>query len=94
MDELDQLLDIVTTGVADIKRIYADAGRSPPRLEEPYGGPDELEKTLAPATTLVVSAAKQLIATLHNPTLYVADSFQGVSSIRWTGYMHVHNLKK
>jgi hypothetical protein len=64
MEALDQLLNIINLGVADIKRSYVSANCVFPSLDEPYDGPDELENTIASATTLVVSAALQLVATV------------------------------
>jgi hypothetical protein len=78
MDALDQLLHIITTGVADIKQAYAAAGRSPPSLDDLYQGPDALELALAPATALVVAASQQLVATLRLPTEALADVGSGV----------------
>jgi hypothetical protein len=83
MDALDQLLQIVNNGVADIKRAYAAAGRNIPSLNEPYGGPDGLEKTVAPTTALVVAAAQQLVATLQSPREYVSDMSYGVGGLLW-----------
>jgi hypothetical protein len=68
MDALDQLLEIINNGVAEIKRVYASADRSMPSLDEPYDGPDELERATVAASTLVAAAAQQLIATLRLPS--------------------------
>jgi hypothetical protein len=81
MDALDQLLEIIQNGVADIKRAYAAASRDLPNLNEPYDGPHELEKTVAPTTALVVAAAQQLVATLQPPGQYLYDIAYGVSSM-------------
>jgi hypothetical protein len=78
MDSLDQLLHIITAGVAEIKSAYAAAGRSPPSLDDLYRGPGELELALAPASTLVVAASQQLIATLRLPPEALLDVSSGV----------------
>jgi hypothetical protein len=77
-EELDQLLDIIVNGVADIKRSYASANRPIPKLSELYAGPDDLERVIAPATGVVVAAALQLVATLRLPTESVLDMSMGV----------------
>jgi hypothetical protein len=79
MDALDQLLEIIQNGVADIKRAYAAASHDLPNLNEPYDGPHELEKTVSPTTALVVAAAQQLVATLQPPGQYLYDIAYGVS---------------
>jgi hypothetical protein len=74
MEALDRLLDIITTGITDIKRAYISAGHPFPSMDEPYGGPNPLEMVTAPTTTLVVAAAQQLIAAVRMPTQTLAEA--------------------
>jgi hypothetical protein len=74
MEALDRLLEIITTGVADIKHAYTTAGRAFPSLDEPYSGSDALEMMTAATTTLVVAAAQQLIAAVRMPSQTLAEA--------------------
>jgi hypothetical protein len=78
MDALDQLLGIITDGVADIKRVYVSANRPFPSLDEPYWRPDALDEKISTARTLIVAAAQQLIAMVQLPAESVSDEALGV----------------
>jgi hypothetical protein len=78
MDTLDQLLGIITDGVADIKRVYVSADRPFPSLDEPYWQPDALDEQISTARTLIVAAAQQLIAMVRLPAESVSDEALGV----------------
>jgi hypothetical protein len=78
MESLQQLLQIINSGVADITRTYADAGRPFPSLDAPYGGPDALEQAAAPHVALVVAAAQQLIASVQLPAVSVSEVAYGM----------------
>jgi hypothetical protein len=75
---IDQLVGIITSGVADIKRTHATAGGVPaPNLDEPYTESTVEQKT-AVQTTLVIAAASQLIRTLQKPASVVKEIVMGV----------------
>jgi hypothetical protein len=78
MDTLDQLLGIISDGVADIKRVYVSADRPFPSLDEPYWQPDAFDEKISTARTLIVAAAQQLIAMVRLPAESVSDEALGV----------------
>jgi hypothetical protein len=75
---LDQLVSIISSGVADIKRTYAAAGVAGPSLDQPWTA-NAVEQETMVQTTLVVAAASQLIRTLQPPGSIVIESMMGVS---------------
>jgi hypothetical protein len=75
---LDQLVDLISSGVADIKRTYAAAGVAGPSLDKPWTA-NTVEQETAVQTTLLVAAASQLIRTLQPPGSIVIESMMGVS---------------
>jgi hypothetical protein len=75
---LDQLVSIITSGVADIKRTYAAAGVAGPSLDKPWTA-NAVEQETAVQTALVAAAASQLIRTLQPPGSTVVEIMTGVS---------------
>jgi hypothetical protein len=75
---LDQLVDLITAGVADIKRSYKDAGIPAPRLNEPWA-PTPIDHQVEAQALLVSAAATQLAATLRAPHHLLWESTWGVS---------------
>jgi hypothetical protein len=69
MDSVKALLNIINSGVADIESIYSKEGTALPSLDDPYTGPSGAAVKSAEATSNVISAALQLIATLRDPAL-------------------------
>jgi hypothetical protein len=79
MDALDALLNIITSGISDIKAAYAAEGVSLPSLDEPYA-PSSAELKSTVAAGLVVSAALQLIATIRPAPMTALSTALGVCS--------------
>lgn len=77
LDSLDQLLAIMTSGVASIKEAYARADAPLPDLNEPYIY-HPVEESVASTTMLVVAAAAQLISTLRNPGQLIIENSYAV----------------
>jgi hypothetical protein len=75
---LDQLVNIITSGVADIKHAYVAASAAAPSLDEPWA-PTTIEQETSTQVTLVTSAAFQLLSTLRNPNTAVWEATSGVS---------------
>jgi hypothetical protein len=77
---LDQLVDIITSGVASIKRAYTDAGIAAPCLDEPWK-PTPVDQQTESQALIVASAAAQLVATLRTPNQLLFEAVYGVSSV-------------
>jgi hypothetical protein len=84
-DTLDQLLAIITSGVANIKKAYAKADVPIPNLNDLYT-PDSVEESVSSTTMLVVAAATQLISTLRNPGQLVTEHSYAVSQTHTSIY--------
>jgi hypothetical protein len=81
---LDQLVDIITSGVTEIKRAYMNAGIAAPRLDEPWA-PTPVDEEINTPALLVSSAATQLVALLRDPHQLLFEAVWGVSaSVRYT----------
>jgi hypothetical protein len=74
---LDQLVDIITTGVADLKRAYNAAGASAPSIDQPWT-PTTIEEETSAQVTMVAAAAFQLSSTLRNPNTIMWEATSGV----------------
>jgi hypothetical protein len=76
---LDQLVNIITAGVTDIKRAYFEAGVAAPRLDEPWM-PTSIDEQVEVQALLVAFAATQLVATLRSPNQLMFETVWGVSN--------------
>jgi hypothetical protein len=61
---LDQLVDMITSGVANIKRAYVAADATPPNLDEPWV-PLPIEQETAARANLVSAAAFQVVNSFY-----------------------------
>jgi hypothetical protein len=75
--KLDQLVDIITAGVAEIKRAYTAADLPAPCLDEPWR-PTPIDQQTDVHALLVSSAAAQLVATLRTPGQLLYETMYGV----------------
>jgi hypothetical protein len=73
MESIDALVNIITSGVSELKGIYSDEALAYPSLDDPYK-PSSAEAKTTKTTETIVSAALQLIATVRSPALAVLSS--------------------
>lgn len=74
---LDELVNIITSGVASIKCAYVAAGATAPNIDKPWTASDIEQETSALAV-LVSAAAFQLASTLRNPNTVMWEATSGV----------------
>jgi hypothetical protein len=82
---LDQLVNIIASSVADIKRAYTTAGVAAPRLDELWK-PAPIDHEVEVQTLLVSSAAAQLVATPRTPNQLLFETVTRVRDALQTMY--------
>lgn len=79
MTVLRALLDIISSGVAEIEDGYSAASRAPPTLNDPWT-PSVVEDQVHQTAERVAAAAFQLMILVRKPTVTLTEASMSVST--------------